>query len=80
MPRRATPPRPSPRRSSSRRRCPRRRPSSTLKHVALNRIVLFYGFTPLPDPDAIRLWQRALCEKLGLTGRIIISKDGINAT
>jgi UPF0176 protein len=42
--------------------------------------VLYYGFTPIPDPDAVRLWQRALCEKLGLTGRILISKDGINAT
>lgn len=48
--------------------------------MALNRIVLFYGFTPIADPDAVRLWQRALCEKLGLTGRILISKDGINAT
>jgi UPF0176 protein len=48
--------------------------------VALNRIVLFYGFTPLADPDAIRLWQRSLCEQLGLRGRILISKDGINAT
>lgn len=28
----------------------------------------------------MRLWQRALCEKLGLRGRILISKDGINAT
>jgi hypothetical protein len=46
----------------------------------LNRIVLFYGFTPIADPDAVRLWQRALCEKLGLTGRILLSKDGINAT
>ncbi|MFY9635590.1 MAG: hypothetical protein WAL27_12765, partial [Cellulosimicrobium cellulans] len=54
--------------------------ASTLKYVALNRIVLFYGFTPIADPDAVRLWQRALCEKLGLTGRILISKDGINAT
>ncbi len=53
---------------------------STLKCVALNKIVLFYGFTPVADPDAVRLWQRALCEKLGLTGRIIISRDGINAT
>ena len=42
--------------------------------------MLFYGFTPIADPDAVRLWQRALCEKLGLTGRILISKDGINAT
>jgi len=28
----------------------------------------------------VRLWQRALCEKLQLKGRILISKDGINAT
>ncbi|MFT4471641.1 rhodanese-related sulfurtransferase [Arthrobacter sulfonylureivorans] len=48
--------------------------------MALNRIVLYYAFTPLPDPDAVRLWQRALCEKLGLRGRILISKDGINGT
>ncbi|HEY8296293.1 MAG TPA: rhodanese-related sulfurtransferase [Micrococcaceae bacterium] len=48
--------------------------------MALNRIVLFYRFTPVADPDAVRLWQRALCEKLGLLGRILISPDGINAT
>ncbi|UNK46575.1 rhodanese-related sulfurtransferase [Arthrobacter sulfonylureivorans] len=48
--------------------------------MALNRIVLYYAFTPLPDPDAVRLWQRALGEKLGLRGRILISKDGINGT
>ncbi|MFN5839987.1 MAG: hypothetical protein ACK45J_03105, partial [Acidimicrobiaceae bacterium] len=41
---------------------------------------MFYKFTPLADPVAIRLWQRALCEKLNLKGRIIISKDGINGT
>ncbi len=46
----------------------------------MNKIVLFYGFTPLSDPTAIKLWQRALGEKLHLKGRIIISKDGINAT
>ncbi|MDJ0317869.1 MULTISPECIES: oxygen-dependent tRNA uridine(34) hydroxylase TrhO [Arthrobacter] len=48
--------------------------------MSMNKIVLFYGFTPLSDPTAIRLWQRALGEKLHLKGRIIISKDGINAT
>src|SRR5687767_3709179 len=26
------------------------------------------------------LWQRALCESLGLRGRIIVSKHGINGT
>ena len=48
--------------------------------MALNRIALYYAFTPLPDPEAVRLWQRALCEKLGLRGRILISRDGINGT
>ncbi len=42
--------------------------------------MLYYAFTPLPDPEAVRLWQRALCEKLGLRGRILISADGINGT
>jgi UPF0176 protein len=48
--------------------------------VAVAKILLFYQFTPLADPDAVRLWQRDLCESLGITGRILISKDGINAT
>ncbi|RKR75718.1 rhodanese-related sulfurtransferase [Frondihabitans australicus] len=48
--------------------------------MATPKILLFYVFTPLPDPEAIRLWQRDLCRGLGLTGRIIVSKDGINGT
>lgn len=48
--------------------------------VSIHRIVLYYAFTPLPDPEAIRLWQRSLLERWGLRGRIIISKDGINGT
>lgn len=48
--------------------------------MAIHRIVLFYAFTPVADPEAVRLWQRALGELHGLTGRILISKDGINAT
>lgn len=44
------------------------------------RILLFYRFTPLADPEAIRLWQWELCRSLKLRGRIIISKHGINAT
>lgn len=48
--------------------------------VANPKILLYYVFTPLSDPDAIRLWQRDLCESLGLRGRILISRDGINAT
>lgn len=48
--------------------------------MAISKIVLFYAFTPLADPEAIRLWQRGLCEALGLGGRILISPDGINGT
>ena len=44
------------------------------------KIILYYGFTPLEDPDAIRLWQWTLCEKLALKGRILISRHGINGT
>ena len=42
--------------------------------------MLFYKFAPLADPEAIRLWQRALCERFNLNGRIIISRHGINGT
>ena len=48
--------------------------------MAVPKILLFYVFTPLADPEAVRLWQRDLCESLGLGGRIILSKDGMNGT
>ena len=48
--------------------------------MATPKIVLFYVFTPLPDPDAVRLWQQAVCEAEDLRGRIIVSPHGINAT
>ncbi|MFF1571522.1 rhodanese-related sulfurtransferase [Leifsonia sp. NPDC058292] len=44
------------------------------------KIILYYAFTPLADPEAVRLWQRDLCEALGLRGRILLSADGINGT
>jgi UPF0176 protein len=46
----------------------------------LPKILLFYRFVPLADPEAIRLWQRELCESLGLRGRLLVSKDGLNGT
>lgn len=48
--------------------------------MTLQKVILFYGFAPVSDPNALRLWQRDLCENLGLTGRIIISEHGINGT
>jgi len=48
--------------------------------MAIPKILLYYIFTPLADPEAVRLWQRDLCAGLGLRGRILISKDGLNGT
>jgi UPF0176 protein len=44
------------------------------------KVILFYAFTPLADPEAIKLWQHGLARELNLKGRILISKDGINGT
>ncbi len=46
----------------------------------MEKIILYYLFTPLQDPEAVKLWQKTLADSLGLRGRIIISKDGINGT
>lgn len=43
-------------------------------------MILYYGFTPLSDPEAVMLWQRTLCESLDLKGRILLSTHGINGT
>ena len=45
-----------------------------------HKILLFYIFRPLADPQAIRLWQRELCDRLNLRGRILVSQHGINGT
>jgi len=46
----------------------------------LNKVILYYGFTPIADPEAMRLWQKELCERNNLKGRILISPHGINGT
>ena len=43
-------------------------------------ILLFYKYTPIDNPEKLRDEQRALCEKLGLKGRIITAPEGINVT
>src|SRR5690606_14940231 len=44
------------------------------------KIILYYKFVPVKDPDMVMRWQKELCANLGLKGRIIISRDGINGT
>lgn len=46
----------------------------------MQKIILYYKFTRVKDPEAVRLWQTALAGSLNLTGRIIISPHGINGT
>lgn len=46
----------------------------------MQKILLYYKFTPISDPDAIRLWQKALTDSLNLKGRILVSSQGINGT
>ncbi len=43
-------------------------------------VILFYKFVPVADPAALRDSQRALCEKLGIKGRLLIASEGINGT
>ena len=53
---------------------------ANIVRVELQKIILYYGFAPVADPEALKLWQKTLCESLGLKGRILISKHGINGT
>ena len=48
--------------------------------MELQKVILYYGFAPVTDPEAVRLWQTTLCESLNLKGRILISRHGINGT
>lgn len=46
----------------------------------MQKIILYYKFVPIADPEAVKLWQKALCERLNLKGRILIATHGINGT
>ncbi|WP_172632307.1 oxygen-dependent tRNA uridine(34) hydroxylase TrhO [Dictyobacter arantiisoli] len=42
--------------------------------------MLYYKYVEVPDPQAVMLWQKSLCQVLGLKGRVIVAKEGINGT
>lgn len=46
----------------------------------MNKVILFYKYIPIPDPESLKIWQQGLCEKLNLKGRIILAREGINGT
>ena len=46
----------------------------------MQKILLYYKFTPVKDAELLRLWQKTLCDSLDLKGRILVSPQGINGT
>jgi UPF0176 protein len=46
----------------------------------MQKVLLYYKFTPIKDPEAVKLWQKTLCDSLNLNGRILISTHGLNGT
>lgn len=48
--------------------------------TSMQKILLYYKFTPIKDPEAVKLWQKTLCDGLDLRGRILVSEHGLNGT
>lgn len=46
----------------------------------MDKVILYYKFVEVPDPESVMCWQRELCERNDLKGRIIVSDHGINGT
>ncbi len=46
----------------------------------MQKVILYYKFVPVADPAMTVRWQKELCLRLQLKGRVIISKHGINGT
>lgn len=43
-------------------------------------ILLFYKYVHIDNPEVVRDWLRALCERLALKGRLIVATEGLNIT
>ncbi|XP_017285233.1 thiosulfate sulfurtransferase/rhodanese-like domain-containing protein 2 [Kryptolebias marmoratus] len=44
------------------------------------KVLLFYRYCQVDGPQNICAWQKALCEKLHLTGKVRVGAEGINGT
>lgn len=47
---------------------------------AMKKVILYYKFVPVADPAITMRWQKELCTRLELKGRVIVSPHGINGT
>ncbi len=43
-------------------------------------VILFYVFADIADPKALAEAHKAIASKLGMTGRVLIAEEGVNAT
>ena len=43
-------------------------------------VILFYKFTKIKNPETFKLKQRKIAEAFNLKGRMLIAKEGVNAT
>ena len=43
-------------------------------------VLLYYKYVPIEDPETFRDEQKALCDEIGLMGRILVAHEGINGT
>jgi predicted sulfurtransferase len=44
------------------------------------KILLYYKYVTIENPQQISKWVKTVCESLSLKGRIIVAKEGINGT
>lgn len=44
------------------------------------KVLLYYKYVPVDEPEQLRDEQRALCQELDIKGRILVSHEGINGT
>lgn len=44
------------------------------------RVLLYYRYFPVTDPGAYAAVHRDLCQRLGLRGRVLIGREGLNGT
>ena len=46
----------------------------------MQKIILFYKYITISNPQSIMAWQKKICAQLQLKGRVILAQEGINGT
>ena len=41
------------------------------------KVLLYYKYIDIDDPESVRVWQYDLCKRLGLKGRILVACEGV---